>query len=262
MSKSLYFECFSGISGDMAVGALIDLGADVEYLKMALSTLKLDGFETVIKRVDKNGISAVDFDVLLDDDANSYDHDTEYLYGDKEINFNHSHHSSRNLADILDIINSSEITDNAKKIAARIFEILASAEAKAHNKPIDEVHFHEVGAVDSIVDIVAFSVCFDNLGIDNVITSELCDGKGTVRCQHGVLPVPVPAVMNIVKDNSLPLTITDIKGELVTPTGAAIIAAVRNTESLPESFVIKKLGIGAGKRKNQGTGILRAMIIE
>ena len=153
------------------------------------------------------------------------------------------------------------MTENAKKIALRIFEILAEAESKAHNVPVDQVHFHEVGAVDSIVDIVSVAVCLDDLDITEVIVPVLCEGRGTVRCQHGILPIPVPAVANIVSANHLRLKMTEVEGELVTPTGAAIVAAVKTKDKLPETFEIQKIGIGAGKRQYECPGILRAMII-
>ena len=140
-----------------------------------------------------------------------------------------------------------DITPRAKEIAERIFTILAEAEAKAHGTELDEVHFHEVGAVDSIVDIVAVAVCLDNLNITDVIATELCEGHGFVRCQHGIIPVPVPAVVNIAEKHKLSLRITDTEGELVTPTGAAIIAAVRSMDKLPKKFSIEKIGIETEK---------------
>lgn len=154
------------------------------------------------------------------------------------------------------------MTDGAKGIAVKIFDILAEAEAKAHGKPKTQVHFHEVGAVDSIVDIAAAAVCLDNLGISEVIIPALYEGSGTIRCQHGILPIPVPAVANIVNANHLTLHITETKGEFVTPTGAAIAAAIQTGEKLPETFKILKTGIGAGKRNYERPSILRAMLIE
>ncbi len=173
----------------------------------------------------------------------------------------HHHHEHRGIKEITYIIEHSAMTENAKKIALRIFEILAEAESKAHNVPVDQVHFHEVGAVDSIVDIVSVAVCLDNLDVTEVIVPVLCEGRGTVRCQHGILPIPVPAVANIVSANHLHLKMTEVEGELVTPTGAAIVAAVKTKDKLPETFEIQKIGIGAGKRQYECPGILRAMII-
>lgn len=295
MGKTLYLECYSGISGDMTVAALLDLGADRSVLDRVLKSLKVSGFETKISRVVKSGIDACDFDVVLDKDHENHDHDMEYLHGhhhkghennhfydhnhaheDEAEHFHshehnhahgagsaqdHHHHEHRGIKEITYIIEHSAMTENAKKIALCIFEILAEAESKAHNVPVDQVHFHEVGAVDSIVDIVSVAVCLDDLDITEVIVPVLCEGRGTVRCQHGILPIPVPAVANIVSANHLRLKMTEVEGELVTPTGAAIVAAVKTKDKLPETFEIQKIGIGAGKRQYECSGILRAMII-
>ena len=173
----------------------------------------------------------------------------------------HHHHEHRGVKEIAHIIEHSAMTDTAKKIALRIFEILAKAESKAHDVPVEQVHFHEVGAVDSIVDIVSVAVCLDNLDITDVVVPVLYEGCGTVRCQHGILPIPVPAVANVISENHLCIKVTAVEGELVTPTGAAIVAAIRTKDKLPEEFEIKKIGIGAGKRQYECPGILRAMII-
>ena len=276
MGKTLYLECESGISGDMAVAALLDLGADQQVLKKALASLPVQGFDIRISRVKKSGLDACDFDVVLDKEHENHDHDMEYLHGHDAHNHDthnhdaagahsmHTHHAHehRSFADILQIIESSSLTERAKKTSADIFSVLADAEAKAHGVPKDQVYFHEVGAVDSIVDILSVAICLDNLDIDRVIVTELCEGRGTVRCQHGILPIPVPAVANIVQANHLKLKLTQVEGELVTPTGAAIVAAVRTSDKLPESFFIEKTGLGAGKREYACAGILRAMILE
>ena len=273
MGKTLYLECYSGISGDMTVAALLDLGADRAVLDRVLKSLKVSGFATKISRVVKSGIDACDFDVVLDKEHENHDHDMEYLHGHHheghESNHahgtgtaqDHHHHEHRGIKEITYIIEHSAMTENAKKIALRIFEILAEAESKAHNVPVDQVHFHEVGAVDSIVDIVSVAVCLDDLDVTEVIVPVLCEGRGTVRCQHGILPIPVPAVANIVSANRLHLKMTEVEGELVTPTGAAIVAAVKTKDKLPKTFEIQKIGIGAGKRQYECPGILRAMII-
>lgn len=290
--KKLYLECYSGISGDMFVASLLDLGADLEVLEKSLKSLESikDKFEIKTSRVEKSGLDALDFSVILDVD--NHDHDMEYLHSNEyksehghthehnhshehshqhEHNHSHehehSHHHSHShehvgLIEIQNIIDSSRITENAKKIANKIFDIVAEAESKAHGKPKTEVHFHEVGAVDSIVDIVAAAVCIDNLGIEEVIIPALYEGIGTVRCQHGILPVPVPAVLNIINAENLTLSITGVKGEFVTPTGAAIAAAICTSKKLPERFKVLKTGIGAGKRNYERPSLLRAMIIE
>ncbi len=257
MSGTLYFECYSGISGDMAVAAMIDLGADRGALMRAMDSLDMGGFRIEVSRKTKSGLDVCDFDVILDED--NHDHDSEYLYGSGH--HEHHGHCHRGLAEIDAIISKADVTDRAKDYARRIFRVLAEAESKAHGVPVEEVHFHEVGAVDSIADIVALGVCLDSLDVSEVCFSELYEGIGMVRCQHGILPIPVPAVANIVSAHSIPIRITESKGEYVTPTGAAFAAAVR-TRDPPESFVIRRTGMGGGKRESERSGILRAMIIE
>ena len=267
MSKTLYLECYSGISGDMTVAALLDLGADREVLKESLKSLPVGGFRTEITRVKKSGLDVCDFSVILEQD--NHDHDMEYLHGSEKSytghhEYTHSHeypHEHRGMKEITEIIQKSEMTARAKKMAMRVFGILAQAESKAHGVPVEEVHFHEVGAVDSIVDIAAIAICMDNLDISNVIVPVLYEGTGFIRCQHGQIPVPVPAVTHIAETHKLKLKITDIQGELVTQTGAAVVAAFRTSDRLPEDFTMLKTGIGAGKRQYRCPGILRAMLI-
>lgn len=260
MSRFLYFDCSTGISGDMAVAAMIGLGADRDGLMRVLDGLGIDGFSVGISEVERSGIRATDFDVVLDDDP--HDHDTAYLYGPEAPRGEHrSHHGHRTPADIAAIVDRSPLSEGAKAVARRILDILAAAEAEAHGIPVDEVRFHEVGATDSIVDIVSLAFCIDSLGIPRVAFSPLVDGTGTVRCQHGTVPVPVPAVVNIARANGLRLSIADRRGEYVTPTGAAFAAAVRSAE-LPRTFTVDRVGIGAGKREHEVPGLLRAMIVD
>lgn len=286
MGKTLYLECYSGISGDMTVGALLDLGADQSLLEEQLRSLPVSGFEIEIGRVKKSGLDACDFRVILDREHENHDHDNEYLYGHvheghmheshaeeehrhihEHAHEGHSHahthdHIHRGLPEIREIILHSGITERAKKTALAIFQVLAEAEAKAHGTAVEEVHFHEVGAVDSIVDIVAAAVCLDNLAVDEVIVPELYEGRGTVRCQHGIIPVPVPAVVHIAGEHGIALHMTDTEAELVTPTGAAIVAAVRTADRLPKRYKILRTGMGAGKRDYGRTSVLRGMLIE
>lgn len=318
MGKTLYLETSSGISGDMFVAAMIDLGADPEALERALNSIPADGFMVEISSVKKSGIACCDFNVILDEAHENHDHDMAYLYGpapvssaapqeeahhchcheDEEAHHchcheeahhchcheeeeahhchchggeephhhhdhEHHHHHGRHLAEILDIIAATDMTDSAKALAGKMFHIVAEAESLAHHMPLEEVHFHEVGAIDSIVDIIAAAVTFDSLGITDVIIPCLTEGTGTVRCQHGVLPVPVPATMNIIEAYDMPLTIMEAKGEYVTPTGAAIAAAICTTHQLPKAFRVVRMGLGAGKRAyTERTNILRAYLIE
>lgn len=281
MEQALYIECYAGISGDMFVASLLDLGVDKDYLLSNLQTLPLEGYKINISRVKKMALDACDFNVILDVD--NHDHDMQYLYEENHEHThehehshehkhkhhehhiheaNHTHHIHRNLNDVTTIINNSQITDNAKSIANKIFQIIAEAEAKAHGTSVEQVHFHEVGAVDSIVDITAAAICIDKLNINKVFCSSLSEGKGFVNCQHGAIPIPVPAVVNIVSANDLKLHFTNTKGELITPTGAAIIAAIKTDDTLPENFMIEKIGIGAGKRQYNIPNVVRSMLIK
>lgn len=276
MKKALYFDCASGISGDMSVAALLDLGADKKMLLDTLDSLNLSGYKIEISELEKSGICACDFNVLLDKKHENHDHDMEYLHG-KDCGHNHiehehkdahqhnthtHHHEHRSLPDILSILENSSMTAGAKAMASKIFEILAEGEARAHRVPKEQVHFHEVGAVDSIVDIAAFAICMDFLGYKEVFLPVLKEGQGTIRCQHGILPIPVPATSNIVCTHKLPLSILPVQGELVTPTGAAIASAITTSYTLPEIFQINKIGVGAGKREYEVPGILRVMEIQ
>lgn len=250
----LYFECKSGISGDMSVAALLDAGASREKLEKALNSMNLQNeFTYKISEVQINSIKATDFDVILP----HHEHHEEHHHD----GHHHHHHEHRNLDDVNAIIDRAEITDSAKNLAKKIFKIVAEAEAKVHGKDIKDVHFHEVGAIDSIADIVSFAVLFDDLNPEKVYFSTLTEGSGTVECQHGTLPVPVPAVCEIVSAYKLPVKITDNDGEMVTPTGAAIAAALYTGEALPEKFVIEAVGYGAGKRKYKNP-VLRVMKIK
>ena len=279
----LYLECCSGISGDMVAAALLDLGADERVLRGALDSLPLAGFHVEIKRVKKAGLDVCDFHVCLDETYENHDHDMEYLYPSHHVHTymdeapqvhahipehldlhtqDYHHHIHRTLHDVVEILNGAKLTEHARKHAIQIFTILGEAEAKAHGTTLEHVHFHEVGAVDSIVDITAVAVCMDNLGVQEVVVPVLYEGTGNVRCQHGFLPIPVPAVVNIAQAYQLKLHITSAKGEYITPTGAAIAAALRTSEQLPSEFTVKKVGLGAGKREQELSGILRAILIE
>ena len=273
MGKCLYLDCTSGISGDMFVAALLDLGADKKELIAGLKSIADDGFDIKISKVEKSGIACTDFDVVLDELHDGHDHDMEYLYGhlngrqhaaDNHLETphkEHKHQGHRGLAEIKEIISKTTFHDKTKKLAEKIFEILADAEAKAHGIPKEEVHFHEVGAIDSIVDILAAAYLVEALDVEQVYVPYLSEGQGSVRCRHGILSVPVPAVTNIVSTHSIPMKITEVQGELVTPTGAAIVAAIMTSDKPPEIFKIEKNGYGAGKREYNTAGYLRAMLI-
>lgn len=322
--RALYLECSAGISGDMLVGALLDLGANQEALKKALGSIKAEGFSYKITRVKKAGIDCCDFAVLLDPEHENHDHDMAYLHGFTQgqgklpapeparfLEQHHSHeagghgceagkgeeqentqaaspcqahrhdlcpgrhhhqehcggehhhaHQHRGIKEITAILDAAQMSEKSRATAFKIFDILAEAEAKAHAVAKEDVHFHEVGAVDSIVDIAAIAVCLDSLSYDEVIVTGLSEGTGLIRCQHGVLPVPVPATLNIVQKYGIKLRPLGALGEFVTPTGAAAVAAVRTQDKLPEEFKILAVGLGAGKRQYAVASILRAMLIE
>ena len=274
MKRTLYLECYSGISGDMTVGALLDLGADRLALDEAIDSIRplVRGFDVAVTRVQKAGIDACDFNVILDEAHENHDHDMEYLHGYPHEEGHHHgdegghHHAHTGLAEITDVLENAKLTDGARNLALKIFGILAEAESKVHNKPVGEVHFHEVGAVDSIVDIMSAAVCLVSLRekyhITDVVVSELYEGHGSVRCQHGILPVPVPATANIMEAYGLPVHFMEMQGEFVTPTGAAIAAAVRTADRLPARFKVVASGIGAGKRNYEKASLLRVMVAE
>ena len=250
-NKLLYLEGASGISGDMTVAALLDLGANREKLDAVLKSMNLEGFEYQVSRKSSYGIAGTDFDVILHD---HHHHEHEHEHG--------HHHEHRNLDDVCAVIDRGTMTDGARELAKKIFRIVAEAESKAHGVPVSEVHFHEVGAIDSIVDIVSAAVLIDDLGIRECVVTGLAEGRGFVHCQHGDLPVPVPAVLNIAQAHGIALRTSAANGEMVTPTGIAIAAALRTRDRLPAEYKVEKTGIGLGKRDFGRANILRAMILE
>lgn len=263
--KTLYLDCQAGIAGDMLVAALLDLGGKpaLERLTQMLEKLSLEGFSVSVTREKKAGIDCCDFDVKLDAAHENHDHDMAYLHGLGDTSHDHDHHHAhRGLAQVEQVIDAASLSDRARGLARDAFRILARAEAKAHGLPIDQVHFHEVGTVDSIVDVLAAAFLIDDLDIERAIVPALTDGHGTIRCQHGVIPVPVPATLNICIAHGLPLSSSSVEGELVTPTGAALVAALEPEFSLPERYTIRAVGLGAGKRSYERPSILRAMLIE
>ena len=219
-----YFDCFSGISGDMTLGALIDLGVPVKWLKDSLEKIPLSGFDLSVATVSRNGIQAKSVDVRVVDDV-----------------------KSRDYAEIISMIEKSYLSPNIKQKSLDIFERIADAEAAIHGCPKENVHFHEVGGIDAVVDIVGTALCVDYLGIARIISSKIPLGRGFVSCQHGTLPVPAPATLAILK--GVPVYGTQIPQEIVTPTGAAIVVALAESfEEIPD-MIIEKTGYGAGKRE-------------
>ena len=250
----LFIEGAAGMSGDMTVGALLSLGARAERLKETLDSLRLDDeFSYVIAQKSSYGIAGTDFDVILPrHHHHEHDHPHEH----------HHHYEHRNLTDVEAIIERGAMSDRARALAKKAFRFVAEAEAKAHGKPIEEVHFHEVGAIDSIVDIISAAVLFDDLGETECVVTGLTEGTGTVMCAHGELPVPVPAVLNIAAATGIPLRPSETKGECVTPTGIALAAAFRTRDALPPAYKVIGVGTGLGKRDYGRPAILRIMRIE
>ena len=242
------------MSGDMTVGALLSLGASAERLKETLDSLQLgDEFSYVIAQKSSYGIAGTDFDVILPH-HHHHEHDHHHEH--------HHHHEHRNLADVEAIIDRGVMSDRARALAKKAFRFVAEAEARAHGKPIEEVHFHEVGAIDSIVDIISAAVLFDDLGETECVVTGLTEGTGTVMCAHGELPVPVPAVLNIAAATGIPLRPSETKGECVTPTGIALAAAFRTRDTLPPAYKVLGVGTGLGKRDYGRPAILRILRIE
>ena len=228
-----YFDCFTGISGDMTLGALIDLGVPLKYLENRLNSILLKNFDVTVTPVHRNGISAMSVVVGMHDDR-----------------------TARNFADIRSLIENSPLSERIKSTSLQIFKRLAKSEAHIHSCAIEKVHFHEVGGVDAIVDIVGTAICLDYLGIKSIIASHIPLGKGFVTCSHGKIPVPAPATLDILK--GVPIYGTEIPHELVTPTGAAIIVSLAEGFGTLPDMTISGIGYGAGQRELEaGPNLLR-----
>ena len=237
--KTLYFDCFNGISGDMTVGALIDAGASLEELQRGLASLRVPGFHVEAGKVNKCGIMATQFHVIL-----------------------HEHeHAHRHLGDIVHIINHADLPEAVKQAAIETFELLGRAEAEVHGMPLDQVHFHEVGAVDSIVDIVAAQHALYLLGVEEVHCSALHVGAGTVRAAHGIMPVPAPATALLLRGK--PTYSGEVQAELVTPTGAALVVQRARQFGPAPAMIVERIGYGAGTRDFQDrANVVRVLIGE
>lgn len=291
--KILYLDCFAGISGDMTLGAFLDLGVSEKALRDGFSQLKeVDGYQLKIEKTIKSGISGTKVDIILDEETDHHhEKDHEQPHGHHhdhkhdhthDHNHDHSHdhdHSEEhahschhdhphehshdvNLAAVEKIIDNSGLAEDVKALSKKIFRYVAAAEAKVHGKLIEEVHFHEVGAVDSILDIVGTAICLHELKVDKILASPIHTGTGFVNCQHGMIPVPVPATLEILKENKIPFYSTGIRRELVTPTGAAIIAGLADEfGSMPE-MEAEAIGYGAGTRDLEIPNMLRMVMGE
>ena len=270
--KVLYFDCFSGISGDMTLGALLDLGVSQEHLIESLKALKLDDeYHFNIKKELKNGIMGTRVDVILHNEEEHHHghehHHDHHHHHDNEAAVAHIHsqsdiheHEHRSYKSIVARIEGSSLNENIKILSKKIFTIIGEAEGKIHGKPLEEVHFHEVGAVDSIVDIVGAAICIDAIKPDKIVFSKVPLSKGFVKCQHGMFPLPAPASLEILKD--VPVYFTDIKFELVTPTGAGIIKALAESFDDSGDMTIEKIGYGLGKKTYEKPNVLRVYIYD
>ena len=239
--KTLYFDCSSGISGNMTLGALLEIVGDENYLLGELKKLNVDGYKIEISKKVKNGITGTYVDVILENEHHHHDHD----HGHAHDHEHHHHHEHRNLYDVNTIIDNSSLDENTKDLAKRIFLRVAKAESKVHNKSLDEVHFHEVGAIDSIVDIVGTAILINKINPDRIISSVVNDGYGFIECAHGIISVPVPATSEIFAASNVKFRQIDVDTELVTPTGAAIIAELAEEFTVLPAMTTEKIGWGA-----------------
>ncbi len=235
--KTAYFDCYSGISGDMILGALIDIGLEEDYLKKELEKVKISGYEIKVDNIIKNHINGTDVTVKIK-----------------------GKQKNRGYKEIQNLIENSSLKEDVKKLSKQIFSKLALAESKIHKIPIDKIHFHEVGAIDSIVDVVGAVIGIKKLKLTNIYSSPLPLGKGFTICSHGKIPIPAPATLEILKNT--PVYSADIPHEMVTPTGAAIITTFAKQFGSMPTMKINKIGYGAGKTDMQHPNFLRIMVGE
>ncbi len=235
-----YFDCFSGAGGDMIVASLLDAGANEGILREGLGALSVDGYSLSIEKITKQGFAATKFNVQLD----------------KQLKQPHRH-----LHNIVDILGASRISDSVKEKATRVFTKLAEAEAAVHGCSIEKVHFHEVGAVDAIVDVVGAVLALEQLDVTKIVCSAIPTGSGTVKCDHGIMPIPAPATAELLK--GIPIAECDETGELITPTAAAILTTLAESFGPMPQMKTEKIGYGAGTRDGQSRpNVLRVMIGE
>ena len=277
MKRILYLDAFAGVSGDMFVGALLDVGADLEAVRRDVACLNLEGFEIRAAKVTRQGIAGTKFDVLdpttgrnVDDiTGHEHGHGHEHHHegdrheqGHHHRNGGHRHEprklEHRGLREIRRIIGESSLSPEVAADAVAVFEILGKAEAAVHGVEIEEVHFHEVGALDTIVDIVAAASALHHLGVDEVVCSHIHVGSGTVQCAHGMLPVPAPATLEILK--GIPIYASDVRGELATPTGAALLKHFCSQFGSLPHLMVEAIGYGAGTRDFRIPNLLRATV--
>ena len=271
--KILYLDIFSGIAGDMFIAALLDLGVDARKLERELKKLKLNGWHLHISRQQKSAIAGVKFDVHLEhehatahdhphhDHGHSHGHGHSHEHPHDHAGNGHDHDDRRNFAEIKQLISCSKLSAWVKQKSIAVFQRIAVAEGKIHGLPPDKVHFHEVGAVDSIVDIVGAAIALEMLGKPRVFASPVVEGTGWIRCAHGRFPVPAPATLAILGARKIPVSQCEEPHELVTPTGAALLAEFVESFGAMDNLVAEKIGFGLGTRENQTRpNVLRAVL--
>jgi len=248
----LYFDCFSGIAGDMTMAALVELGVPQDYLLENLVKLNVQGYHIHFVTDARKGIHGLRADVILEHEENTH---VEHHHHHEEKLTEHHH---RNFLDIKEIFENSSLNENVKKTSLAIFQKVADAEGKIHGKPADEVHFHEVGAIDSIVDIAAAAICLDYLKPDRILCSTIEMGGGFVKCAHGLMPVPAPATLEILK--GIPVKSGAVPFETTTPTGAAILAVCVDEFTDNKNFIPEKTAYGVGHRDTDIPNVLRVTL--
>ena len=265
--KTLYFDCSSGISGNMTLGALTEIIGDENYLIEELKKLNIDGYKIEISKKVKNGITGTYVDVILEHEHmhhhehDHHDHEHENAHKHHEDEHIH-HHEHRNLDDVNKIIDESSLDEKCKNLAKKIFLRVAKAESKVHNKSLKEVHFHEVGAIDSIIDIVGTAILINKINPDKIISSVVNDGYGFIECAHGTMAVPVPATSEIFSNSNVKFRQIDVDTELVTPTGAAIIAELADEFTTLPAMKVEKIGWGAGFKELKIPNVLKVYLGE
>lgn len=263
--KILFWDTFAGISGDMALGSLIALGADTEKIIEQLHSIGLNEFRLDVRSRQVQGIQATDIDVVIlnelqheSDHSHENEHEHEHDHSQKH-DHTHNHNHNRFLPDIQNMILSGSLSERSQKNALRVFDVLAEAEARVHGTTLDKVHFHEVGAVDSLVDIVGTCIALDLLDIEEIRVPTLPWSKGFVQCAHGTLPLPAPATLMLLR--GFKFRESGITGELITPTGASLMKALAQQSDFPE-MVIQNVGYGSGKNDYGIPSLLRGVIGE
>lgn len=260
--KVLYFDCSSGISGNMTLGALMELVDDPDYLQKELKKVHVDGYHLHVSKTKKNGITGTYVDVHLEADHHhhhDHDHEHEHHHHDHKHHHDHHHHDHRNLFDVNKIIDEADIDLKAKELAKKIFLKVALAESKVHNETLENVHFHEVGAIDSIVDIIGTAILITKIAPDKIMSSVVNDGHGFIQCAHGMISVPVPATSEIFAASDVMFRQIDIDTELVTPTGAAIIAQLAQSFGTMPAMKVNKIGWGCGTKDLKIPNVLKVL---